>query len=211
MPVGATQSPWLEPPGGLPAGVNFAEVTLFCRRISEGVYDTDVPKDLFNEIMRRASRHDGYGVKHSQYKSYHTCNTILEVGASHKDVRVVRRHLLSMHEIPGAPLIACLYDNDFRAAFSSFSCGGKLHDVRHVRRLSLRAHKRARLVFEVHRNDVGKVVRRVLVEITLDDDHNHHGPSLASDMPELRRTVENTVHLTILASISPATTKQFTS
>jgi hypothetical protein len=206
MPVGATPSPWLEPPGGLPHGANFAEVTLFCRRIGKGVYDTDVPKELFNDMMRRAARHDGYGVKHTQYKSYHTCDTVLEVGASHKDVRVVRRNLLSMHEIPGAPLIACLYDNDRHAAFSSFSCGEKLHDVRHVRRMSLRAHRRAWLVFEVHRNDVGKVVRRVLVEIMLDD--RGQGPSLASEMPEVRRTVENTVHLAILASMSPTMTKK---
>ena len=194
MPVGSTPSPWLE---RLPPGANFAEVMLYTRQLDEGVYDMDVPKDVFYAIMRRAARHDGYSAKHRQFKSYHSRDAVLEIGSVHKDVRVVRRRVLSMHEIPGAPLVACIYDCDRRAAFSSFSCGAKLHDVRHVRRLALRAHRRAMLVFEVHRNDVGKVVRRVFVEIALDEDGK--GQSLASEMPDLRRTVENTVHLTILS------------
>lgn len=203
MPVGSTPSPWLEK---LPPGANFAEVTLYVNKLGDGIYDTDVPRDTFYDIMRRAARHDGYSARYRQFKSYHARDMTFEMGSDHKDVRVIRRRLLSVHEIPGASLYACVYDSDRRAPMSSFSCGAKLHDVRHVRRLSLRAHRRAKLVFEVHRNDVGKVVRRVFLEIVLDDDGNGGGggggASLASDMPDLRRTVENTVHLTILSTVA---------
>jgi hypothetical protein len=186
-------SPWLEPSGGLPAYANFAEVSLYTRRIGNGVYSVDVPRDLFTTIMERASRHAGYRAAHRQLKSYHSRDLVLEKceGGQHEDVRVVRKRVLSWHELPGAPLYAVMYERT-RVPFSAFSCGAELQDTRYVRRLSLRVHGRAKLVFDAYANPGGKTVRRIYVEVSLDPN------GLSADMPDLRRTVENTVQAVLM-------------
>ena len=186
--------PWLEP---MPPSANYAEVVLFTRRLEEeeegccsgaAAYVVDVPKTDFERMMERAARHAGYGASHRQFKSWHARDAVFENGGP-KDVRVVRKRALSVHELPGAPMLACVYEREV-APFSTFDVSSTM-DVRYVRRLELRVHRRARLVFETYTNAGGARVRRVLMELALDDKGG--GASLRADMAELRRTVENTV------------------
>ena len=184
-------SPWLEPPGGLPAYANFAEVSLYTQRIGEGVYSINVSREDFSTVMERASRHAGYGPAHSQLKSYHFRDLVLEKFEGEHNIRVTRKRMLAWHELPGAPLYAVMYERN-KVPLSAFSCGAEMHDTRYVRRLSLRIHGRAKLVFDAYVNPGGKTVRRIYLEVSL------HPNGLTADMPDLRRTVENTVQAVLM-------------
>jgi hypothetical protein len=186
------RSPILEPAGGLPPNANSVEVSLWTRRISEGVYDTNVPKEAFYRAMERASHHGGYSVRSTQFKSYHARDMVLENLGHNAEHRVHRMRGLSYEEIPGAPLVAVVCEKT-RLPLSAFSCGAELHDTRYVRRLRLRVHRRARLVFDAYRNGEGAAtVRRIYLDIDV-------APrGLADDMQDLKRTVENTVQVVLL-------------
>ena len=204
----------------LPPGANYAELLLWTARLGQDgggqdAYETDVPRAEFEAILDRAARHAGYTPRFSSHKAYASRDLVLEdadagagaaqhgaagAGAAHQQPqqRVTRSRLLAAHEVPGAPLLAAVYERT-RAPFSAWPCGGPLHAVRHVSRLELRAHARAKLVFEASRDCGGQgqgqgaaVTRRVFLELALDPGPGA-GRGLAADLPDLRRCVENTV------------------
>ena len=188
-PAHSVASPWLEPPGGLPPGTNYAELGMFARRLGDGVYDTNLSKPVFYGAMERAAKHAGYIARHRRFKAYYANDEVLELAK--EGAKVSRRRLKAVLDLPGAPMFACLYEREL-TTFSTFCCGQRPHDVRYVSKVSLRAHQRAKLVFETYQNDVGNIVRRIYVELDLDP------KGLSDDMPTLRRTVENTVHAVFL-------------
>ena len=182
------------------------EIHLWSRKIAEGLYDTDVPKEAFAAAMDRASKHAGYAMSHARIRSYHSHDAVLEVpeaqsgvpggpggpggGGERERERCVRRTAIATSEMPGAPLLAVVYDK----IPCTFPCGIEaLQDVRAVERVTLRVHRRARLHFEVYksRGAPGKSVRRVY--LTVDPD-----TSRTDDSDDLKRTVENTVHVVLL-------------
>ena len=193
--------PWLDAPGA-----NAARITLWTRRLAPGLYSADVPPESFRAALRRAARHRGYTARQSDLRVYVSGEHTLELPTAPEDrvagagrsraheARVTRTRVLSAHELPGAPLLACTLQRD-ALPFSRFPCGAPVHDARVTRRLSLRVHRRARLVFETHRSDgAAPLVRSVYIAIDLDP------AGLAEDMDDLRRTVENTVHVVLLGA-----------
>ena len=79
-----------------------------------------------------------------------------------------------------------------RLPFCAFPCDAPLHSARRVRRLELRVHARARLAFEVSTPLAGgPVTRHVRLEVDV-------GGDIARDLADLRRTVENTMHVVML-------------
>lgn len=198
---GALPSPWLEPPGGLPRYANNAEVVVVATRLASGAYDTNVPLETFRAALDRAAKHPGYSARTRQFKAFHTDGGLV-LEKQHESppgaaVTVTRRRPLSWHELPGAPMFAVMYERT-KLPFAAFSCEASARrDARCVRRLSLRVHRRADLVFETYVGGGGgggtdKVVRRIYLDINLQPD------GLDADMPDLRRTVENTVHAVVM-------------
>jgi hypothetical protein len=200
---GALPSPWLEPPGGLPRYANNAQVTVVAARLDTGAYDTNVPPETFRAALERAAKHPGYSARTMQFKAYHADGgLVLEKRHESQQppgrgaaVAVTRRRPLSWHELPGAPMFAVMYERT-KLPFAAFSCEASARrDARCVRRLSLRVHRRADLIFETYvggSSSSSKVVRRIYLDINLQPD------GLDADMPDLRRTVENTVHAVVM-------------
>jgi hypothetical protein len=178
--------PWLE---SLPAGANYAEITWYARDMGGGAYDVNIPEETFDRMMQRAAQHAGYSATSREFKSWHARDVVFENGGTPRDVRTIRKRCLATHELPGAPMVICVYDRE-SLPFSSFTgCStAACLDSRHVRRLALRVHRRTKLVFECYVNAAGTMVRRVFVELSLEPE------GLASDLTDVRRTIENTVH-----------------
>jgi hypothetical protein len=119
---------------------------------------------------------------------------------AHAHATVTRRRLSEAHPLtsggacpPGVALLARTYRID-HMPFCAFPCDAPLHSARRTRRLELRVHARARLVFETSAplcGFSGRVVRRVRLEVDV-------GGDVARDLSDLRRTVENTTHVVLL-------------
>lgn len=185
---------WAEP------SANFATLVLYKDRFADGAYDVDLAKEEFDRLLERAARHAGYSARQRDFKAYYDGEIVLEHAhwvnpkpdppknpCPRHSVSVTRRKLVGYRELPGAPIVACLFAKD-ELPITAYSCGTKPNDVRYVNQLVLRAHERANLLFEVHRSVSGPSWRTVSVEIEL--------PAT----PELRRIVENTVHIVMLGA-----------
>jgi hypothetical protein len=91
-------------------------------------------------------------------------------------------------------LLVRAYRTD-RMPFCAFPCDAPLHSAVRRRRLELRVHARARLVFDVGLSmfpAAPEPARRVRLEIDV------AGALGGRDLDDLRRTVENTVHVVLL-------------
>lgn len=178
-------------------------------------YSTDVPAAHFQAMLRRAAMHAGYSVRHLDVVDYCARDVTLrmpagcleespehehEHGHGHPHATVTRRRLTEARPLtdgaagPSAvALLARTYRLD-RMPFCAFPCDAPLHAARRTRRLELRVHARARLAFETSAplcGFSGRVVRRVRLEVDV-------GGDVARDLADLRRTVENTVHVVLL-------------
>lgn len=178
----------LDPPGGLPRGANLLELCVWTRQLGADAYDTDVPRAEFHALLQRAARHQGYTARQRTHVAYVVRDlALVEEDGAGRHQRLERRRLLDASEVPGAKVLAQTFERS-APPFAAFPCGARPHDMRRVTRLELRAHARARLVFEASRDrDRGALTRRVFLEVDLDP------RGLAADMADLRRTVENTV------------------
>lgn len=174
----------------LPDAGNVVELCYWAAKHGDGVYDTALPRPVFDELMSRAAQHMGYSTGRGLIKlrAYHYRDLVLEDedGAQ----RVIQKRLLSAQELPGAPVLACAFDRQ-RLPFSAFPCDSPLHDVRTVHRIALRIHARARLVFEHAVNTEGVSSHRVFIDVQLPRGDNR--VCGAGELDELKRTVENTV------------------
>jgi len=163
------------------------------------VYDANVPKDVFDAMLERAARHKGYGASWVDLHAFHSSNVTLEeyVGNS-RLACVTKRTLLRERPLAGCAFVERTYTRMTNLPLSAFSCGTVCGVVK-VRRLQLRVHAKAHLVFEVASVPAGEgsgggagvsdCIRRVRVEIANGDRHGD---------PDIQRTVENTVQVVLL-------------
>lgn len=157
-------------------------------------YDTNVPQHVFDAMLERAARHRGYSPIQEHQQDVHTYrsdNVTLEIFSDKQTARVTRSTLLDERAIPGTALVERTFLRSEPLPLYMFSC------VRHTcaetksRRLVLRVHQRARLVFEVVQElgcgDAARCTRRVKIEV--DGDRND---------ADLQRTLENSIHVVLL-------------
>lgn len=191
------------------------------------VYDVDVPEPLFRAMLERAARHRGYAPSSQDLHAYTNDAARFELtidpeGSAPPVGRVWRSTLLEEREIPGTPLVERVYSRTHPLPLYMFSCnGGAGTASTKARRLILRVHKRARLVFEVVTIPAGadadatidavagaggagaqggrkheSIARRVRIEIECDRETGD-GTSRSLDA-DTRRTVENTIQVVFL-------------
>lgn len=232
-PQSALAPPWfLRAPthaGG--DGANVAEVAVvaeedagdcgsFLRRFA-----LDVPRSEFEKMLERASRHRGYSGRQRDVHETVTRDTTLQTWedeGGRQQARVVRRRLVEARTMDGTPLLVRTYRRE-ALPFSAFPCDAPVQSRRRVRRLELRVHRRARLVFEVSAStstscaddaDPGAscCARRVRLEIELTapppvprggsmavrDFRGSPGTAEDAELADLRRTVENTIQVVLL-------------
>ena len=239
MVAGPGPSVWDWFAGGA-AGGSHVEIVLCTRNVGSGVYDTNVPKDAFQEALKRAvlsgyrpaftqqhSAEAASQARHSDLKVYRARDMIMEAQVDAQQPqphegggaplparhRVLCRRLLQAYDLPGgAPVLACLYAQD-RMPFHAFSCGAHLHDVRRVRRLVLRMHGRANLVFEVSQKDQpgAAVVRTIRIEVALPAatgpqrvaDGDGSAVRAARSDSALKRCVEQVVQTVMMPAAAP--------
>ena len=166
------------------------------RQIDENAFDIDVPVEVFDAMMKRASDHVGYVPGNEEvYTAYHARDTVFQCNANNAaSSKVVRQRILSWRQLPGASVLACMYERR-SIPFSEFSCSFDcMTDVRNVRRLALRVNAHTRLVFEQYVDQSRRIVRRVFVDISV-------SPKTMSDddFATMQRTVQNTVQAVFMA------------
>ena len=163
---------------------------------------TDVPKAEFDAMLARAAKHEGYKGRQRDVREFKVRDVALAIQQHERGaVGVERRSVCEVRKMDGTALVTRLYRRE-ALPFSAFPCDAELHDVRRVRRLELRVHARARLVFEASKSELsatGEVVRGVRLEIdvgarTAAHQHNNN----AEDWEDLRRTTENTIQNVLL-------------
>ena len=123
--------------------------------------------------------------------------------------RVISKQLVEARPFEGTPLLVRTYHRTIQP-FSAFPCDAPVYSTRKVRRLILKVHRDARLVFETMISDDvmsnrscpleipeipfekrGEAVRRVYIEIEKRGGGN-------ADAAILRRTIENTIQVVLL-------------
>ena len=211
---------------------NVAEVTVvaeedagdcgsFLRRFA-----LDVPRSEFEKMLERASRHRGYSGRQRDVHETVTRDTILQTWedeGGRQQARVVRRHLVEARTMDGTPLLVRTYRRE-ALPFSAFPCDAPVQSRRRVRRLELRVHRRARLVFEVSAAvscadetdpssaSGGACTHRVRLEVELTappppprggnmavhDFRGSSGNAEDAELADLRRTVENTIQVVLM-------------
>ena len=234
VPLSAPRAvPWFLRADGA-EGANAAEVTVLKVAPAAGsgtttlpdVYLTDVPEAEFDEMMRRAAAHAGYSPRASDVREMRTREFVLththmhthtHNGDRHASVGVRRRTLLEARVLPGTPLLVRTYRRSPTLGLSAFPCDSPLHSVCRVRRLELRVHSNARLVFEVRQEEGGGGPERcgdrrpVVRSVRLEADLPSGGRKNESFDDDLRRTVENSIHVVMLGLPPLKAVRGFTS
>lgn len=177
----------------------------------------NVPPDTFDAMLERAAKHRGYfGGQHDVHEIV-TRDAVLQQsshcssghsghqghsgqpgqGPDPARARVIFKQLVEARPFEGTPLLVRTYHRKIQP-FSAFPCDAPVHSKRKIRRLKLKVHQDAHLVFDVMVSDPqggygiecmsNRVVRRVYLEIEKRD---------KSD-PDLRRTIENTIQVVML-------------
>lgn len=170
---------------------------------------TDVPLGVFLAMIERAARHDGYKGCQRDIREIVAGDVCLSIAQQQQHEQQQQQHffacerkaLCEVREMPGTPLVVRTYRRE-RLPFAAFPCDAVPDRTSRVRRLELRVHGRARLVFDVAAGDDGDqggvvVVRSARLEIDLIPrgfSHTADGRDAStSDWDDLRRTTENTI------------------
>lgn len=197
--------------GRLEGGANLVEV-IWATPLAEtgggacSYLSTDVPEADFFSMLQRASQHEGYRGTQRDFREFRVRDVRMRVGVGGggvgasiacEPVHCDRRSVCEVRPVAGTPLIVRTFRHD-PVAFSAFPCDVPLDDRRRVRRLELRVHRSARLIFESCRSDRSEApasVRSVRLEINVGGGGGAHA---ASDIGDLRRTTENTIQNVLL-------------
>jgi hypothetical protein len=219
--------------------VDISYMTEWIKDDHEGIAkgSLNVPKDAFDAMLERAAKHRGYfGNQHDVHEIV-TRDAVLNLfsggmpqnllsdppagdpqklhqntsvsGTECARARVISKHLVEARPFEGTPLLVRTYQRTVQP-FSAFPCDAPVYSKRKVRRLDLKVHRDARLVFETMISDTGdvmsnhrwpegpalaelpfgkrNVVRRVYLEIE----------KRGGQAPDLRRTIENTIQVVLL-------------
>lgn len=211
--------PWfLQPPltgGATVVDVSWASVAPGARGDTTYV-STDVPAADFVSMIERAAKHAGYKGSQRDYREFRVGDTSYSVagGSPQADAASFhfaceRRELCEVREIPGTPLVVRTYRRE-RLPFAAFPCDAEPDVVRRVRRLELRTHARARLIFDASADESSNAsndadahehqhqhqqIRTVRLEIDIGGGGRGGG---ADDAEDLRRTTENTIQNVLL-------------
>ena len=168
--------------------ISFVSTTMSTSRLSE--YDVNVPKDTFLQMIERAAMHQGYSARPVDVHELHVRNFSLSYENNNK-LRVLRHGLIDATILPGTPLLVRRYN---RAALQLPAFPHQDPIQWRIRRLQLRVHNRARLLFETKRQADDESARdqlRVRLEIDL-------GMLKDTEKADLQRTVENTIQVVLL-------------
>ena len=189
--------------------VNFVDVSVVTA--AEGtesarVFGLDVPKDAFDRMMERAAKHPGYSARSVDLHETRTRDSVLsfEVGGGGGNgvpqatrIRVTRSCLVDASVLQGSPLLVRRYQRT-PLQLPMFPHSVVPHSSYRARRVMLRIHRNAKLVFESRISDdcVGRQQqqqqRRVRVEVEL-------RPQMGEkELLDLQRTVENTIQVVLL-------------
>lgn len=151
---------------------------------------TDLDPATFEGMLERAARHMGYKVS--------SCDLIetrvfdLYVIQSHHQTRVTRKRMIRSRVVSNMPLEIRTFSNS-RCTLAAVPCDESISaDSVKLRRLELRMHAHARLVFETRSGNSHPEIYRAFIEI-----HDIHSKKTFDD-PDLMRTVHNTVRVVFL-------------
>lgn len=171
---------------------NTIDILLVKDQIAEGVVNVNIPKHEFEAMMKRAACHSGYTATQKDiYECHFADGTVLNYDQGSSHMWVIRKELKDY-----------VYDRKLmmrklmstKVPISELSCCEQIVSKKFVRKLFLRVHKFAKLVFSVSRNSDAKddeQIRTVYLEIDA---------RMICD--GLKRTVQNTVQV-VLLGLSP--------
>jgi hypothetical protein len=152
---------------------------------------TDLDNDTYEAMLDRAARHHGYSVSSRDFLETRSRDLCMQ--QQQQQVRVTQRTLMRARNLPGLPLQIRTFARTQRT-LASFPCDSPESVVTvKVRRIELRMHANAKLVFETRSSAAkGSFMRRAFIEIQV--------PSSSSfGVPEdLMRTVDNSVRVVFL-------------
>ena len=182
---------------------NFVDISFFNGWVEdpeEGIAraSLDVPKDAFDAMLERAAKHRGYfGHQRDVYETV-TRDAILHqwvVQPPIMNARVITKQLVEAQPFDGTPLLVRTYQKSVHP-FSAFPCDAPVHSNKRIRRLELRVHRDACLVFETMiASSSSTVVRRVRLEIEKKWRGSGGGGGSCGD---LQRTIENTIQVVLM-------------
>jgi hypothetical protein len=159
---------------------------------------TDIDAAAFDAMLDRAARHSGYSVSSRNFHETRSRAICMQQQNNNSQRRVMQQTLLRARNVPGMPLQIRTFARTHRS-MAAFPCDSPESAITvKVRRLELRMHARARLVFETRSSSSSSssssasCVRRAFIEIQL-------VPGASSIPDDLMQTVENSVRVVFLA------------
>ena len=182
---------------------------------AEGTWSTRVDDATFHAMLKRAAAHSGYSARQRDAVEYRVGpDTLLRFTLQPKDdapsplgAQVSRTALVGARRMGlggegrrSASMLVRTYRSE-HVPFSSFPCDANVQSAMRVRRLELRVHARARLVFEVKQPVDASAKRdcKGILGVRLEIDVSAAAvDGSSSEMQDLRRTVENTIHVVFM-------------
>jgi hypothetical protein len=156
---------------------------------------TDIAPDAYDAMLDRAARHAGYSVSSRDYLETRAHDMCLQQTQHQKPqqsgMRVWQRTLVRARIVTGLPIQIRTFQRCHRS-LAAFPCDSPESAVTvKVRRLELRMHARARLVFETRTSAASSCYRQAFIEIAL-------VPGQTTLPDDLMHTVENSVRVVFL-------------
>ena len=203
---------WFIVPEGIINYVDVSVVALASSALSRvRQFDINVPKACFDGMLERAAMHPGYSPRAWDSRELRVRDMCLCVeaegggSAGWPRMRVTRCVLQDAALQAGSPLLVRRYHRSV-LPLPEFPHDRPIDSACRIRRLRLRIHRAASLVFEslacsdTQQQQQQQQQRRVRVEIDL-------SACRESDAKDLQRTVENTVQVVLLGMRSKVATQ----
>lgn len=162
---------------------------------------TDIQSDAFDAMLDRAARHMGYSVSSRDYLETRSHDLCICQQQQQQQMRVWQRTLVQARMVSGLPIQIRTFQRAQRS-LAAFPCDSPESAVTvKVRRLELRMHARARLVFETRSSSNSSSSsssipfhRQAFIEIQL-------LPGQTALPQDLMFTVENSVRVVFLGHL----------
>ena len=166
---------------------NTIDIVLTRDRLGEGVVNVNIPKHDFERMMKRAASHSGYTATQKDiYECHFADGTVLNYDEGSSRMWALRKELKD-YVCDSQLMMRKLMIT--KVPMSELSCSEQVVSRKFVRRLYLRVHKFAKLVFSVSlaKGVDQEQIRTVYLEIDA---------RVLCD--GLKRTVQNTVQVVLL-------------
>ncbi len=161
---------------------------------------TDLDNDVYEAMLDRAARHHGYSVSSRDFLETRSRDLCMQQPLNQQQqVRVTQRTLLRARNLPGLPLQIRTFARTQRT-LASFPCDSPESVITvKVRRIELRMHANAKLVFETRSCSSaaakGSFMRRAFIEIQVPSSSSFGNKGVPED---LMRTVDNSVRVVFM-------------